>query len=243
MIARSVAIVLRMVDFKESSKIVTLLTKDFGKLAVLARSVHKPGSKFAGLLQPGNVLDIVFYHKPSRSVQNLSEASLAGHTWKIRSDIEKMAIASATLEMLEQVTHDNEDCSDLFDFASNLLYWLHETTESPKNLFPYIQVRLAELLGVGLQSQMENNNAVFFLNINDGNVDSAQASGLSYRLTEGQAWYFAMVFGGKKSRILKKEFAKGEIKNLIHHLDVYLKHHIQDVRDRRSDFIFQQILH
>ncbi len=242
MLAKSTAIVLRIVDFKESSKIVTLLTEGYGKIAVMARGVNKPKSKFAGLMQPGNLLDVMFYYKQTRSVQNLSEANLADQTWKIRSDIEKMAIATATLEMLEQLTHENEENQEFFEFGKSLLVWLHQSKLSPKYLFPYIQMRLSDLLGVGLQAMESPVQNGYFLNIDEGSVSGMQGSGMAFRLSETQAYYMELVFSGKKSQILKNDFASVEIKNLIHHLDVYIKHHIPEIRDRRSDYIFQQLL-
>lgn len=245
MIIHTPAIVLRMVDFKESSKIVTLLTRDQGKVAVMVRGVMKPKSKFAGVIQPGNILDTVFYYKESRSVQNLTEASIERHTWKIRADVIKLAIASASLEMLGQLTHEKEENATLYEFGASLLGWLHDTDLSPLNLFPYVQMRLAFLMGVGIQAGPGCEEVIApgaFLNIDEGNIAMQQGSGMAYRLTEGQAQYIAIALGNKKSLILKKDFSAKEIKNLIHHLDVYLKHHIEDVKDRKSDYIFDQIL-
>ena len=48
MIISTAAIVLKSIDFQESSKIVTLLTPEHGKIAVMVRGCRKPKSKFAG---------------------------------------------------------------------------------------------------------------------------------------------------------------------------------------------------
>lgn len=243
MIIHSPAIVMRTIDYRESSKIITLFTQSHGRVAVIVKGLKKSKSNFSGLLEIGNILDIVFYLKDSRSVQNLTKASYRAKTYHIRLDIEKMAISTATLEMVDQLVMENQSNDELYDFTEKLLIWLHKTNNSPKNLFPYIQLRLAELMGIGIRynvnDEMINNT---YLNIEDGEISTTHGAGLCYKLTAKQTAYIKAGLGSKKGQVLKSALSTHEIKNLIVHLDVYLKHHIDGLRDRKSDKIFYQIL-
>ena len=40
-------VILRRVDYGESDRVLTVLTRDHGKLGVIARGVRKPGSRMA----------------------------------------------------------------------------------------------------------------------------------------------------------------------------------------------------
>lgn len=245
MILSSPALVLRTVDFKESSKIVTLLTPDYGKFGVMVRGARKPKSKFAGYFETGNLLDVVVYMKNSRSVQNLTEVSFRQRNWRIRSEFERLAILMATIELIDGMVHEQEPSSELFNLAETIISWLNDTTEDLSKVFPYIQIRLADVNGIGLQ--FENNlqsqgNSDFYLNIEDGIVSKAPGIGLAFKLNAKQEEYLEKSILSRKSEQFRNGISKNDIKLLIRHLDVYLKHHIDGLRDRKSDQIFDQLL-
>lgn len=272
MLVNTPAIVLRSVDFKESSKIVTLLTRQQGRIGVMARSLKRPKSRMGGLMEHGAILDAVLYVKQSRQVQDIKEAMQRQATFAIHSDMEKMAIASATLEMLDQMSTEHESNAELYDFAESLLTWLHATTHSPVNLFPYIQLRLAGIMGIGLQNEVSGKVAAdktgpgdpdgsgpegpedpdgsgqgtvdreLYLNVEEGNLSDEPGEGLSYRLSPGQSAYLWHALSGRRKRLLELQVASADRKHLIYHLDVYLQHHVEGIRSRKSDRIFQQIL-
>lgn len=239
------AIVLRTVAFRESSSIATLLTPDYGKVAVMVRGVKKPGSKLSGLFEQANVLEVVYYDKPGRSVQNLKEASLYMPTYHIRSRMEKLALATAATELVDQLVYERESAEGLFGFLSNLLGWLHETDFNSAHLFPYIQLRVAEIMGIGIRPDSKpgkNGGYHSFLCVEEGEISTQQKQSLCLKLQPQQTLYCQLALQGERGRLLRSSFPPGEIRNLIHHLDVYLKHHLDGLRDRKSDHIFNLIL-
>lgn len=245
MIVNTPAIVLRCVDFKESSKIVTLLTPDHGKIGVMVRGARKPKSRFSGYFETGNVLDVVLYIKSTRSVQNLQEVSFRSKNWNVRTDFTKLAILMALVEMLDGMVHAAESAVEMYNLAEKMVVWINDTNEDMVNVFPYIQIRLADASGIGIQVQDDTaneNNQSMFLNVEDGMVTSEPGVGLSFKLTPLQANYLRLSILSKKSEMFRNGISKNEIKMLIRHLDVYLKHHIDGLRDRRSDVIFDQLL-
>ncbi len=149
MITHTEAIIFKSVDYGETSKIVTMFTREHGKIALIVKGVKKPKSKFSGLIEIGNILDVVYYLKTSRSVQILSEASYAAKNKNLRSDFEKMATMTSALELITQLLHENEVNKPLFNFTKKMLIWLNEADIHPPQIFPYLQARLAELTGIG----------------------------------------------------------------------------------------------
>lgn len=245
MIIQTAAIVLRTVDFQETSKIVTLLTRSHGKLAVIAKGAKRPKSKFSSLMETGNILDVVFFFKNTRSVQTLSEASFKEKTFNIRFDFEKMAVSTALIEMVYQLLHDNEINEPMYDFTETFFIWLSRTDKSVRNLFPYLQLRLAELMGIGLQLDtptLKENLQDLCLDMESGRVFGNKGNISKWILSASQAHYLILALQSKTSTILDLSINNGELKNLIHTLDVYLKHHIEGLKDRTSDAIFDQIL-
>src|SRR6056297_623379 len=137
MITHTEAIIFRSVDYQESSKIVTMFSREHGKIGLMVRGVKKPKSKFSGLIEVGNILDVVYYYKTSRSVQILSEASYAVKNYKLRTDFEKMATMTSAVELINQLLHDNEVNEPLFEFTKRMLSWLNEADIHPPRIFPY----------------------------------------------------------------------------------------------------------
>lgn len=244
MIVHTSAIVFRSVDYQESSKIATFFTKKHGKIALMVRGAKRPKNKFAGLIDPGNVLDVIYYHKSSRSVQILTEASLLEKTLNLRTDFEKMATATSALELISQLLHEEEVNEPLFDFTRSFLLWLNRTEYTPQNIFPYLQVRLTNLTGHGLQlaDHGTDPSQPHYMNLETGLISHESHSSYSYKLTQNQFNYVSLALQTRSSKLFAIEFNPGELKALIQHLDRYLKYHIEGLKDRKSDAIFEQIL-
>jgi DNA repair protein RecO len=242
MITHSEAIIFKSVDYQESSKIVTAFTLEHGKIALMVRGVKKPKSKFSGLIEVGNILDVVYYHKSSRSVQILSEASYSVKNKNLRSDFEKMATMTSAIELISQLLHDDEINEPLFMFTKKMLCWLNSAEVHPPKLFPYIQIRLSDLTGIGLQLDVNNSDETNYLNLESGLVTNRQVSSHSYKLTSKQFSYIRIALMAKSSILFDINFATGELRQLIEHLDRYLKYHVEGLKARKSDAIFEQIL-
>lgn len=243
MITHTEAIIFKSVDYQESSKIVTMFTREHGKIALIVHGVKKPKSKFSGLIEIGNILDVVYYYKASRSVQILSEASYALKNKNLRSDFEKMATMTSALELISQLLHENEVNKPLFDFTKNMLSWLDGADVHPPKIFPYLQIRLAALTGIGLQLDSANpDGQTNYLNLESGLITTESISSHSYKLTQNQFQYVKTALQARSSTLFEMPFETGELKALIENLDRYLKYHVEGLKDRKSDAIFEQIL-
>ncbi|SMO31751.1 DNA repair protein RecO [Gracilimonas mengyeensis] len=242
MITHTQAIILRSIDYQESSKILTVLSEEHGKIALMARGAKKPKSTLSGIIEPGSVLDVVYYYKASRGVQTLTEASKQFSTDIFRRDFERAAVLYATLELVAQLVHDNEVNEPVYAFSYQVIKWLAEADEIPGSVFAYVQLRLAELIGIGLYSMLEDYKNTVYLNVSSGNISEQAEDELSYKLSEAQGIFVIMALHSKSRKVLGIKLENAELKQLVHHLDVYFKYHIEGYRERRSDSIFEQML-
>ncbi|WP_069130836.1 DNA repair protein RecO [Rhodohalobacter halophilus] len=244
MITKSEAIVLRTVEYQESSIIATLFTRKHGKIAVIAKGARKPKSKFSAYLVPGQILEVVYYMKQTRQVQTLSDASYAQKLDNLRFDLEKMALATVTLELASQLLHDNEVNDPLFEFLSVMLPWMNHQEKVSRIMFPYIQIRLTQLLGIGIQNITEEHQQIKegYINIQSGTLTGDSVEGESVRLTPKQFLFVSESLRSMKSTIFDISLSKSELNALIDHLDKYFRYHIEGVKPRKSDAIFEQLL-
>lgn len=252
MLIDSPAIALKAVDFKESSKIITFFTRSHGRLGVLVRGIKRKKSKYAGIMGYGAMLNIVVYYKASRSVQTLKEAEMRISNMHTRADFSRLALSMSFLELVEQLAQEGEANEPLYDFTEQVLQWLNQARPGDTNdwqaarLFPYLQLRLADLMGVGMQLPGGAADArdLGCLNISSGRISAEpeEGDGLHFRLREAQRHYLALAFGGRSANLLTYAIHKPELKQLISHLDQYLRYHIDGVKPRKSDAVFDQIL-
>ena len=90
------AITLRRRRGREADALVTLFTKGAGKILVSTRGVRKSTSRYAGVTQPFNHLNVILYAKVrDQEIWTLTQASLMEAFDAIQNDLKRMAWASA----------------------------------------------------------------------------------------------------------------------------------------------------
>jgi DNA repair protein RecO len=111
---RSEAVVLRGVDFSDTSRIVTFLTPERGRLSCIAKGARRAKSGLGPLLDTFNRVELVYYWKEGRSVQNLADVSLLDGYPTVKGDLARGAYAAFPLEVASRVAHENEPSQDLY---------------------------------------------------------------------------------------------------------------------------------
>lgn len=245
MIVKTEAIVLRKTEYSESSLIASLFTRTNGVVSVIAKGARKPKSKFAACLVPGQVLEVVFYNKQSRSVQTLSDVSFLLKLETLSQDVTKMALAVTTVELVAQVMHENERNEPLFLFLIKLLNWINTRDQVSRIYFPYIQTRIIEYIGIGLQPEANSGTKQVvkgYINIASGTLSELSEGNESQQLTPAQFSFLNHALKSNKVSFFEKNLSKSELSALIEYLDKYIRYHVEGVKPRKSDGIFEQIL-
>lgn len=112
---RTEAVVLRAVDFSETSRVVTFLTPGRGRVACLAKGVRRRNSPLAATLDTFNRVELVYYWKDGRNVQTLGDAALLDAYRALKSDLAKSAYAAFPLEIAYRAASENEPSETLYD--------------------------------------------------------------------------------------------------------------------------------
>lgn len=111
---RTEAVVLRGVDFSETSRIVTFLTPVRGRVACLAKGARRKNSRFVAALDTFNRVELVYYWKDGRGVQNLAEAAILDAFTGIKRSLEKTAYGTFVLELAGRAVHENEPSESMY---------------------------------------------------------------------------------------------------------------------------------
>jgi len=114
---RSHALVLRSVDVFETSRVLTLFTRDLGKVSALAKGARRLRSPFASGLDLLSVCDIVLLHKASDALDLLTEAVLVERHEAFRRDLAALYAGYYVAELLHDLTDHHDPHPRLFDAA------------------------------------------------------------------------------------------------------------------------------
>ena len=100
---RDEAVVIRTQRLGEADRIITLLTRESGRIRAVAKGVRRTKSKFGARLEPGSYLDIQLY--TGKTFDIVTEVSSRENFGDVLSaDYQKWTIASAILETAERFT-------------------------------------------------------------------------------------------------------------------------------------------
>ncbi len=146
-IDKTEAVVLRSINQGETSKILTLYSREFGKVSVMARGARKMKSRFGALLEPLNHLAVVFYRKEGRDLQYLSQADLLDSFPGIKAQLENTTLAMAVCELLDKVQQGEEPSALLFRLLLSTLRSLEKRRESGDDIFRAFQMHASGILG------------------------------------------------------------------------------------------------
>ena len=116
------SIILSRRDFRESDQIISLFTKDQGKLELLARGVKKITSKNSAHLEPFSLVDIVV--EKGKEIDHLTKVQPVEFFSSVRKNAEKSLAASYLVSVVDKLTHTGEREERIFDLLKSWLEFI-----------------------------------------------------------------------------------------------------------------------
>ena len=150
MIVATDAIVLRSMKYGETSKIVTVYSRKYGKMKVIAKGARSSRSKFGAALEPMTHASLIVYRKEHRELHLLSKAEIVSPLLHLNSEGEKLATGLAIVELVNMVMHDEEENASIYALLSESLEVVNSATRHPLNVFLAFELRLCALFGYNL---------------------------------------------------------------------------------------------
>lgn len=138
-------LVLRETVYKETSRILTVLTSDAGKQTVTARGAKRRGSRLAGASQLLAFSDMTLYGDRGRWI--LTEARPIEIFEPLRADLEKLTLGSYFAELLEAVSDEDIPNPEILSLGLNALFSLAEGKKKDALVKSAFELRLMCLAG------------------------------------------------------------------------------------------------
>lgn len=134
-IVKTEAVVLSKMNYGDTSNILSVYTKDSGKLSIIIKGARSPKSKSGYIADPPNHVQIVIYKKDTRDIQILSSIDLVSHFPHLKEDIDKLKYSFAIIELVKKLTPEHETNLRLFNGLSRILLLIDSSKENPRILF------------------------------------------------------------------------------------------------------------
>ena len=145
-ILKSKALIINAIRWHETSKIVTLYAREWGKIKVIARGALRPKSSFGGKLESLNLIEAIISSKESRELQILTQADVLENFTQIRLQMERLPYALAILELLNLSLEEHQADALFFDFCEKMLSAI-EISAAPTTVLWYFLLKLSSFLG------------------------------------------------------------------------------------------------
>ena len=141
-------LVLRKRDLGERDRIVTLLTRERGKLDAVVQGARKPGSKSSGASEVFTEARIQY--ADGRSLGIVTQWDIVRPYVELRSNLGMLARAAYVCEVTERMVDEAEPCADVYDLLSAALTLIEAAHGDPDIVVRTFLLRLLGERGYGL---------------------------------------------------------------------------------------------
>ncbi|MBI3384961.1 DNA repair protein RecO, partial [Candidatus Gottesmanbacteria bacterium] len=121
---KTVGIVLKRSNFKETDKILTILSREHGRIRLIAKGIRRTISKKAPSLEPFSLvkLDIA----QGKNLDLILEVEAVNNFLGLRQDLKKIAFAYQICELVDRLCPERQINRSLFDLVSSELLLLEK---------------------------------------------------------------------------------------------------------------------
>ena len=132
--------------YRETSLIIDVLTRDFGRVSMLAKGVRRSGSKYAGLLRPFFALQ--FSYRGKGELKNLTYVEGGGVSWPLQGV--PLYCGFYTNELIDHFLHKFDPHPEVFQLYRDCLEALAANAEI-ECVLRWFELDLLVSVGYGLQ--------------------------------------------------------------------------------------------
>ncbi len=255
MIVKTEGVILKSMDFRDSSRILTVYTRDFGRQSLLAKGVRGGRSRMGGVTRPLQYVSLVYYRSEHRDLQLLSQCDLVRPWNGLTESLEAMGAAMAICELLTLVVQGEEGHPPLFELLVRCLDAVNTATNNWGNAFSVFEIRVLGLLGFRPEFRVcggcgraldEGDEGRMLVDAHQGSircgdcvVGAHEGEALSPAAHRVLLRFQEISDIGAACRITLSGPLRNEVGGILAR---YLQYHVEGFRALRSQAVFSQLL-
>jgi DNA repair protein RecO (recombination protein O) len=136
-------VVLKTMKLGEADRIITLFTRDNGKVRAVAKGIRKTKSRFGGRLEPYTRVSLLVYR--GRNLDTITSVDIVTSGKEVRAGYERLVAASALADLVDKVTPDHERAASVYGLLVAGLEALG--THGATTVVPAFAVKLLSISG------------------------------------------------------------------------------------------------
>jgi len=145
---RDEALILRRFSFGETSLVVQVLTREHGRVHLIARGAYRPKSRYYAVLDLFDTLRLEWSHADGRDLQNLREAEIATRRAGIARSLAAYRAGNAALELCALGARLGQPAPELFALQERVLDALAAPDARPEAALAVFELRFLHALGL-----------------------------------------------------------------------------------------------
>jgi DNA repair protein RecO len=156
------AIVLKHTDYKDTHRIYTLLTRERGKITAVARGVRKISSKRSGSLDSLNYVKLSLNEEKS-GMFSIGEVQSINSFSELKKNLDHVFIGMYFAELVDVFLESDHESYEIFKLLKSALTVLNKNPDQPKVVINVFEMRLLELLGLGVHLDFASDELTDYL--------------------------------------------------------------------------------
>lgn len=241
MLTKTKAIVIKTIDYSENSVILKCFTEQYGLQSYLINGVkNKKGAIKPSHLMPLNLLELDVYHQLNKNLQRIKELKCQPILNNIHYDLLKSSIGIFMGEVLNKtIQAENQADKNLFEFLFTVIQYLDLTQQSLSNFPVYFMLQLSQYLGFNPKLNYSELNNSFDL---EEGIFKPSLFGDIKVVESHLAEYWFDLCKVNFDSFSQIEINKTHRNELLNHVMLYYKIHIEGFNELKSNKVLVEVL-
>jgi len=239
MLIKIKAIVLHCLEYNDTTNIVHLYTKEFGRMSYLASKSHSRKSKLkSALFMPLSLVEIEADHHENRNLQRIKEMRCVYNFSGIPYDPVKNAVSLFLAEVLYRSLRETEKNLPLFEYLFQSIQYLDLCGKGLANFHLVFLIKLTRFLG--FYPNMEEQHPHWFFDLHGGAFTPTRPLHNAW-LTPEQATDFALLMRMNFDNMHAFKFDHTQRVELLRQMLNYYRMHLTDFPNIKSLDVLQEL--
>jgi len=141
-------LVLKHTPFGEADLLVSLYSREFGKIRALAKGTRKPTSRMVGHLEPLTILDLSLFK--GRNLDTINQAQIVNNLGSLKSDLSQISEGLYVCELIDGFGNESNPNIELYRVAIETLENIDRDHQQHLNL-RWFEIHLLRTTGFKIE--------------------------------------------------------------------------------------------